>query len=82
MGVIADKELVGLDDGVKCRPIAVHLPAVGLHEQLVFRSVKQKLRLQCLHGLLPRRELAGGVETSTGCLAHRHFRILDRNCVL
>ena len=62
MEVLADEELVGLDDGVESGPIAVHLPAVGLHEQLVFRRVKQKLRLQCLHEFFPRREFAGGVE--------------------
>ena len=82
MEVLADEELVGLDDGVKTGSITIHSPAVGLHWQLVFRSVKQKLRLHCLHGLLPRRELAGGIETSTGWLAHRYFRIQDRNCVL
>ena len=41
--ILADEELVGLDDGIKSGPIAIHLPAVGLHEQLVFRRMKQKL---------------------------------------
>ena len=82
MKVLADEELVGLDDGVETGPITIHLPAVGLHEQLVFCRVKQKLRLQCLHDLLPRRELAGGIKKSTGCLAHCHLRMRDRNCVL
>ena len=82
MEVLADEELVGLDDGVESGTITIHLPAVGLHEQLVFRRVKQKLRLQCLHELFPRRELAGGIKKSTGCLSHCHLGILDRNCVL
>ena len=81
MEVLADEELVSLDDGVESGPISVHLPAVGLHWQLVFRRVKQNLRLQCLHELLPRRELAGGIKKSTSCLSHCYFRILDRNCV-
>ena len=37
MEVLADEELVGLDDGVESGAIAVHLPAVGLHQQLVFK---------------------------------------------
>ena len=46
MFVLADKERVGLDDGVESGPITIHLPAVDLREQLVFRRVKQKIRLQ------------------------------------
>ena len=62
--------------------ITIHLPAVGLHKQLIFCPVNQKLRLQCLHELLPRRELAGGIKKLTGCLPHCHLGILDRNCIL
>ena len=82
MEVLADEELVGLDDDMKSGSISINLPAEGLHEQLVFRRVKQKLRLQCSHEFFPRRELAGGIKKSTGCLFHFHLVILDRNCVL
>ena len=43
MEVLADEELVGLDDGMESEPTCIHLPAVGLHEQMVIRRVKQKL---------------------------------------
>ena len=76
MEVLADEELVGLDDGGETGQITIHLSAVCLHEQLVFRCVKQKLRLQCLHELFPRREL--GFKKSSGCLYH----CMDRNSVL
>ena len=65
MEVLADEGLVGLDDGVDIWPIHIHLPAVGLHEQLVFRHVKQKLRHQGLYEFFTRRELAGGIKKST-----------------
>ena len=81
MEVLADEELVCLDDGMKSGPIPIHLQTVGLHWQLVFLRVKQNLRLQCLHELLPRRELAGGIKKFMSCLSHCHLRILDRNCV-
>ena len=82
MEVLADEGLVGLDGGVESGSIAVHLSAVGLHWQLVFRRVKQKLRLQCWHELVPRRELAGCIKKSAGCLSHCHLGVLFRNCVV
>ena len=63
MEVLADEEFVGLNDGVETWSITIHLPAVGIHEQLVFRRVKQQLRFQCLHELFPRHELAGGIKS-------------------
>ena len=53
MEVLADKELVGLDAGIESGSIAILLPVVCFHEQLVFRRVKQKLRLQCVHSFIP-----------------------------
>ena len=63
MEALADEEIVGLDDGVETGPITIHLPAVGIHEQLVLRRVKQKFRFQCFHELFPRHELAGGIKS-------------------
>ena len=34
VGVLADEGLVRLDDGVVTVPIAIHLPAVGHHNQV------------------------------------------------
>ena len=46
MEVLADKELVGLDAGIESGSIAILLPVVYFHEQMVFRRVKQELRLK------------------------------------
>ena len=45
--VLTDAELVGLD-GMEPVPNYIHLPALGLHEQLLFCRVQRKLRLQGL----------------------------------
>ena len=58
VGVLACEEPVGVDDGVELWPIAIRLLAVGLHEILIFRRVKQKFRLQSLHKFFQRRKLS------------------------
>ena len=57
MEVRADEELVCINDGMELWPTTISLPAVSFYEQMIFRRVKQELRLHGSYEFFPSREL-------------------------